>query len=308
VPAVQENSANTNSESPSVAQDVESQYPSFRMQGYDAATGEEAFRQRSMMMNSGPTASAPPSVPHVYDNASGEEAFQRRAQLSSNPVPPPPPSIEEDMAIPPPPPPPPPTEPPQVPTKMDARSILLSAASISKPAIRYELPEAPLELQKTDEEVSAMFSAAEESSTNTGDVPMADANAPQQSSNLPGQQGFAKRFMEKYGWSKGSGLGATGSGIITPLIMKAEKRKNSDTEGGGFADRSGMGRIVGGKRAKGNHEEQGGKFGQMSQVVVLRDMLKGMDVRRAIEEENLYQEIGGECDKKVCSTIYQPAE
>ena len=70
-----------------------------------------------------------------------------------------------------------------------------------------------------------------------------DEDAPR--SLHPGQKGFAERFMSKYGWTKGSGLGATGSGIKNPLQVKVEKRKKRpDSEGGGFVTPAGRGKII----------------------------------------------------------------
>lgn len=129
-----------------------------------------------------------------------------------------------------------------------------------------------------------------------------DPSAPR--SKRPGQAGFAERLMSKFGWTKGSGLGADESGIVAPLRVQVEKRrKRPDAEGGGFAERGGRGRIVGGKKKKradgdeGAEEDEG--FGRMSEVVVLRGMLEGMDDLRGEIEGGLGQEIGEECGEKV---------
>jgi splicing factor 45 len=126
-----------------------------------------------------------------------------------------------------------------------------------------------------------------------------------QRSLRPGQKGFAQRLLEKYGWTKGSGLGASGSGIVNPLQVKVEKqKKRPDSEGGGFATPAGRGKIIGGKRKK----EDEGKFGSMSEVVILKGMLDGMDLEAELEGDhdgNLMQEIGDECSEKVgCSLCY----
>jgi len=104
-------------------------------------------------------------------------------------------------------------------------------------------------------------------------------------SNRPGQQGFAERLMSKYGWKKGTGLGADSSGIVQPLHVKVSKGK----------EKKGTGQII--DRNKKRQEEQEGKFGKMSEVVVLKRMVDGM------EDEDLgvlMQEIGDECAEKVC--------
>jgi splicing factor 45 len=126
-----------------------------------------------------------------------------------------------------------------------------------------------------------------------------DEDAPR--SLHPGQKGFAERFMSKYGWTKGSGLGATGSGIKNPLQVKVEKRKKRpDSDGGGFVTPAGRGKIIGSKKL-GGYES---KFGPMGEVIVLRGMLNGMDLQSELETSQgggLMQEIGEECNEKVFS-------
>lgn len=114
--------------------------------------------------------------------------------------------------------------------------------------------------------------------------------------------------MSKYGWSKGSGLGASGSGIVNPLRVQVEKQKKKpDSEGGGFVGPGGMGKIVGGKRKGGaGAEAEEGKFGAMSEVVILKGMVDGMDLDAEMEsagDGGLMQEIGEECGEKVSSNI-----
>jgi splicing factor 45 len=105
--------------------------------------------------------------------------------------------------------------------------------------------------------------------------------------------------MSKYGWTKGSGLGADESGIINPLRVQVEKRrKKADADGGGWAEPGSKGKIIGGKRK----DDNTGKFGTMSDVIVLRNMLENMP---NLEEEivgGLGQEIGEECGEKVCQS------
>ena len=106
--------------------------------------------------------------------------------------------------------------------------------------------------------------------------------------------------MNKYGWTKGSGLGADGGGIIAPLRVQVEKqKKRSDAEGGGLIGPASRGKIIGGQKKAGAEEEEHGKFGPMSEVVILRGMLDGMDVEYELGEGNLMQEIGEECGEKV---------
>jgi splicing factor 45 len=109
--------------------------------------------------------------------------------------------------------------------------------------------------------------------------------------------------MSKYGWSKGKGLGADGSGIVNPLRVQLEKRKKkSDAEGGGFRDPGGRGKIIGGKKNVPEKDSEVGKFGPMSEVIVLRGMVDGMNLDEEVEgagDGGLIQEIGDECAEKV---------
>ncbi len=118
----------------------------------------------------------------------------------------------------------------------------------------------------------------------------------------PGQKGFAARLMSKYGWEKGQGLGAGGTGILQPLRVQVEKRKKkSDAEGGGWAEPGGRGKIIGSKTGAGTSSsttESAGKFGTMSNVIVLRNMLDGMEDVQSEMENGLGQEIGEECGDK----------
>ncbi|KAJ6031190.1 hypothetical protein N7540_001922 [Penicillium herquei] len=254
-----------------------------------------SFAPPPNLNDSAPTASVP-------DDASGEDAFSRRARMSqrenedvdmieySPSIPPPPP--EEPHAPPPydqppsnqapPPPPPPPSNP------MDA--FQRSSATISRAPVRYTLPPAPADIPASEAELEEVFAneqpAEDESNTE-------NENASR--SLRPGQKGFAERLLSKYGWTKGTGLGATGSGIAKPLQVKVEKRKKRpDSEGGGFVTPAGRGTIIGGKR-KG---EDTGKFGPMSEVIILRGMLDGMDLQSELESGGLMQEIGEECSEK----------
>ena len=107
--------------------------------------------------------------------------------------------------------------------------------------------------------------------------------------------------MSKYGWTKGSGLGANSSGIVNPLRVQVEKQKKKpDSEGGGFVGPGGMGKIIGGKKKGGTGDgSEEGKFGAMSEVIVLKGMIDGMDVDEELASGDLMQEIGEECGEKV---------
>lgn len=147
------------------------------------------------------------------------------------------------------------------------------------------MPPAPEDIPATEEELEKALA---------DDRPVeSDENAPR--SSRPGQKGFAERFMAKYGWTKGSGLGADGSGITKALQVKVEKQKKKpDSEGGGFATPAGRGKIIAETR-----KTEEGKFGAISEVIVLHGMLEGLDLDAEMESGNLVQEIGEECNEKV---------
>ena len=83
-----------------------------------------------------------------------------------------------------------------------------------------------------------------------------------------------------------------------------KRKKRSDAEGGGWAEPGGRGKIIAGKPASsktGAEEKDGGRFGKMSEVIVLDHMLDGMsdeELRQEVEGGELYEEIGTECGEK----------
>ncbi|KAI7776996.1 hypothetical protein LA080_004222 [Diaporthe eres] len=249
-----------------------------------------------------PSRASPAAAASVPDDATGDDAYARRLALSGMGAPPPPPP-EASSA------PPPPPSPPQ------------DAATISRGPVRYEAPPQPPTQQPRDDDEDDMdvdnidlpptgLGAATNNST--ADQPMSDADAAGDTSrsSRPGQKGFAQRLMSKYGWTAGSGLGAESSGIVNPLQVKVEKRrKRPDAEGGGYADPANRARIIGGKTAakdsasssSGSAAEGGdnaSKFGAMSEVIVLQNMLENMPSLQEEVEDGLGQEIGEECGDK----------
>lgn len=163
---------------------------------------------------------------------------------------------------------------------------------IARAPVRYNLPPAPPELPQSEAELESTLYETQ------GETDLILDESPR--SLRPGQTGFAERLMSKYGWTKGSGLGAKGSGIVNPLRVQLEKQKKKpDSEGGGFVGPGGKGKIIGGAR-KGEVAETG-KFGAMSEVVILLGMVDGMDLDVELEEAGdggLMQEIGEECGEK----------
>jgi len=173
---------------------------------------------------------------------------------------------------------------------------LPAAGVISRAPVRYNLPPAPSELPASEAELEK---ALDEEEVVDEDAEETEGS---QRSRRPGQKGFAERLMSKYGWSKGKGLGADGSGIVNPLRVQVEKRKKKpDSEGGGFADPKGVGKIIGGRKKDAGKDSDAGKFGVMSEVVVLKGMVDGMDLDVEVEgagDGGLMQEIGDECAEK----------
>lgn len=134
-------------------------------------------------------------------------------------------------------------------------------------------------------------------STNTDDDTTAS------STKRPGQAGFAQRLMSKYGWTAGSGLGASSSGIVNPLQVKVEKRRRRpDAEGGGFADPGNRAKIIASKTGASSSTtsttNNNSKFGPMSQVILLANMLHDMPDLQSEIADGLGQEIGQECGDK----------
>lgn len=240
-----------------------------------------------------PPMSPQPAAP-ITNDATGDDAFARRQAMSGMAAAPPP------TKSPTPPPPPPP--PPQVPAEP-------AGATIARAPVRYEAPpQPPVEDEDDDDDMdidSAVLGLGVSSNNDNNNNPDDETTIPGSDTprtNRPGQKGFAQRLMSKYGWTAGSGLGADSSGIVNPLQVKVEKRrKRPDAEGGGFAEPVNRAKITGGKTASSTTtaaDKDQGKFGAMSEVLVLRGMLDGMDNLRAEVEGGLGQEIGEECGDK----------
>ncbi|KAL7939829.1 hypothetical protein V8C35DRAFT_275615 [Trichoderma chlorosporum] len=231
-----------------------------------------------------PPPKSPPAAPPQDETA--DEAYARRLALSTSQQPPPPLPSESS---PPPPPPPPQTNrnpsfapPPPPPTE---------SSTISKAPVRYtQVPPTNTEGDQ-DEGYSPPPSFSRADNHHDDDAPE-DTQQPR--TNRPGQAGFAQRLMTKYGWTKGAALGANESGILNPLRVQVEKRrKKADADGGGWAEPANKAKILGGKR-----KEEAGKFGTMSDVIVLQNMLENMPDLEAEIADGLGQEIGGECGEK----------
>lgn len=240
----------------------------------DIPTGEDAFPQRLRLSHEGD----PPELSSQVPNIRG----------SDMPFPPPPSAPETTNIA---------QRHPSIGTNTVPPPLL---PTITRAPVRYKFPDPPSEIPASEAElVDALQSESRDQKEEHG-----EEQADNTSRSLrPGQKGFAERLMSKYGWSKGSGLGATGTGIVNPLRVQVEKQsKKPDSEGGGFVVPGGRGKIVGGKKKGGPvAESDEGKFGAMSEVVVLRGMVAGMDLDAEMEgtEGGIMQEIGDECGEKV---------
>ncbi|KAL8941610.1 MAG: hypothetical protein Q9211_001759 [Gyalolechia sp. 1 TL-2023] len=174
-------------------------------------------------------------------------------------------------------------------------TVQSAVPDILRAPVRYNFPFPPPDIPGSEAELA---NALQEDDVG---VDALDANDAPRSSR-PGQKGFAERLMSKYGWTKGSGLGASGTGIVNPLRVQVEKQKKKpDSEGGGYVGSGGRGKIIGGKKAGASTSVEGGKFGVMSEVIVLGGMLNGLDLDAEIEraqDGGLLQEIGDECGDK----------
>lgn len=186
-------------------------------------------------------------------------------QYPPPPPPPPPPSQSENLQ----PAPPAPASVPQPPTLAEK-----ATSTISRAPVLYQLP--------PKNHSPSPPTTAEERQRDKSEEEAYPEDEPR--SLRPGQQGFAHRLLAKYGWTKGSGLGAEGTGIVKPLQVVASKKK----------DEVGRGKIVDQNKKK---ESDEGQFGKMTEVVVLRGMLRGID-KDEIASGELRQEIGEECGEK----------
>ncbi|KAK4448273.1 hypothetical protein QBC34DRAFT_116751 [Podospora aff. communis PSN243] len=265
-----------------------------RTPSYDSEMGSDEEKDRRPIGNQfappaslsfAPPPMSPPRAAVDADAATGDDAYARRLALSkqtSNPPPPPPPPPESNQ----PPPPPPVTD----------------STTISRAPVRYEASPPPASDQMD------LDSNPSDTEVNYANIPTPPLPAPEDDpsesrSSRPGQAGFAQRLMAKYGWTKGTGLGADATGITSALRVQVEKRrKRPDSEGGGFAEPGGRGKITGGKQGKKpsatEDEEDTSKHGKMSNVIVLQNMLEGMPNLEAEIEAGLGQEIGEECGDK----------
>ena len=210
-----------------------------------------------------PTFDEPPPPPPLdspppLDPGTGEDAYSRRQKMSQKP----PqqnlfnqqritaPSLSTTTCVSSHPPPPPPENLPTEPTPSPIPSAPTTAASppqanISRAPVRYNFPPPP-------PETTSLELALEGTDAHGGQTPDSTKTEDEGPRSLrPGQKGFAERLMSKHGWTRGTGLGASGSGITAPLRVQLDKQqKKPDAEGGGFVGPKGLGQFIGGKKQK----------------------------------------------------------
>ncbi|KAI9688481.1 MAG: hypothetical protein M1822_001430 [Bathelium mastoideum] len=243
--------------------------------------------------------SPPPPPPSIAVDATGEDAFARRMQMtqdqqpSFNAIPPRPPSSIEGAPVPQLPAIGPSRSPTQrsetrPPPPLSTSSFAASSATISRAPVRYNLPNPP----------PRHASSPESSPPPPPPPPSSSPPPPLQPSAKPPSIG--ERYLAKYGWKPGQGLGANNEGIVDPLSVVIEKQPRSRGKAGKQDSRGGrpgnqlIGKIIGGKRAK---DDEPDEFGKLSEVVVFRGMVAGLDVEREMREGDLMMNLGRAVEK-----------
>src|SRR5262249_2162147 len=160
-----------------------------------------------------------------------------------HPPPPPPPPVHEH----PPPPPPDMDMPPPPPSWVSAPSTgnIMTGTSVSRPPVLYNLEKLQ---SKTQAELNAEVEKLDDSALELLEKQLDEEEeqaAPR--TKVSGQPGFAQRYMEKFGWQKGQGLGANKNGIKTAIrVAKAKKKVGSLMKA--HKDKANMGTIVAPKK------------------------------------------------------------
>jgi len=237
---------------------------------HDEASGEDAYQRRLRMTQ---------EMGQSHEDATGDSAYERRVRMyqqmdqqsipSSTPKPPTffpgPPPVWNQLAPPlpppplPPPPPPPPVHdhPPPPPPDMNipppppswlptpSAGNIMTGTSISRAPVLYNLEKLQ---SKTQAELNAEVEKLDDSALELLEKQL-DEEEEQATprTKVSGQPGFAQRYMEKFGWQKGQGLGANKDGIKTAIrVAKAKKKVGSLMKA--HKDKANMGTIVAPKK------------------------------------------------------------
>lgn len=284
--------------------------------GYSGAgsSGDDSAKARSRPARFAPPSSysfvppppenpPPPPQPaaEIPDDATGEDAYARRMAMSramagGAPVPPshsPAPHHET-------PPPPVPAPPPTQEEQQEAGVVAARAP------VRY------VDTTSIEEDAAGPADSRGSGLEEGTESEPATGDTENRKSTLPGQAGFARRLLAKYGWSAGRGLGAAEQGMASALRVRIEKgAKQTKNEDGTKVKTAPRATILEGKAPKkaakanddenerGDGDEEDDGFGKISNVVVMRNMLEGLDDLQAEIADGLGQEIGEECGEKV---------
>ncbi|KAJ5579105.1 hypothetical protein N7450_007972 [Penicillium hetheringtonii] len=241
----------------------------------------------------------PPPPASVPDDASGEDAFARRARMvqnSSNK--PPAPGYSQSNPPPPPEEPPAPSPPGNAPPPHPTDTFQPASATISRAPVRYTLPQHRLISQHPRQSLKKFSPKKSPQKTRTTvmyktkvtrmrRVPCARARRALQndySQNMVGPRGLALVQMDQ-------------------ALQNLCRSKLRSARNGPIPKEEALLRLLDGVPSlvgKGRGGEDTGKFGPMSEVIILLGMLDGMDLDAELSGEGggLMQEIGEECSEK----------
>ena len=245
-------------------------------------TPDEVYARRMRLAQQAGKNIRPPTPPSAVETPKEEENIEeemnKEPQLeASEPSEPIPNFYDDEPAAPilPPPMQPPPSQPLFNFSTYNQPPSLYASAPGMQPSQPYLPPPSTTIFSEPVHYASATVSSEPVHYSTTTIEPTPD----QPRSNLPGQKGFAARYMSKHGWEKGQSLGATPqTGLVTPLMMKVDKEKK------------GTGIIINRNKAVEDH----GPFGKMSRCIVLANVVAPGEV-----DDDLIDEIGEECRSKV---------
>lgn len=199
----------------------------------DASTGDDAYARRLALSQA---VVAPPQQPPQQAPGARVESHDEDSSSSEAPSPP----AEEA-----PPPPPQPAEAGVVVSRAPVRYAAVPAPADSD-AEMADSPAGEFGLESSGGDATASGMEGEEGGANNNASTQQDEAEWRPRANRPGQAGFARRLLAKYGWTAGQGLGAAEQGMATPLRVQMEKKKarrakNAGGGSGGWDDDDGGG-------------------------------------------------------------------